>query len=145
MSVQHWLLMASSDDSGTDRTFYNGEVHYVPRKIYPTLESHWTIPLDGVKANGKQVVGPGRAAIIDSGTSIIVGPKNDVDAYYAQIPGSQAVREGNSDYYLYQFPCDAPLPKVAFTFGGVDFPISDIDINRNGNGPCTGGVAAWTR
>lgn len=108
------------------------------------MAGHWSVPLDGIKVNGKQTIRPGHGAIIDSGTTIIIGPTEDVAAYYAQIPGSKALPQADdSPFVMYTVPCEGKLPDVALTFGGVDYPIKQQDVNWQANmDGCIGGINA---
>ncbi len=59
---------------------------------------------------------------MDTGTTLIVAPQNDADAVHAQIPGAQSDGQGG-----YTIPCTT-TKQVAFTFGGVVFPIDTRDM-----------------
>lgn len=41
-------------------------------------------------------------AAIDTGTTLVIGPKTAIDGLYAQIPGSQALTGENAGYYTYR-------------------------------------------
>lgn len=71
--------------------------------------------------NGESV-GTEAPALIDSGTSRIVGPNANVEAFYAALP-TQTHSVGGG-YYLYK---DAPL-KAGFSFGGDVYPLDDDDM-----------------
>lgn len=48
-------------------------------------------------------------------------------------------------FVQYNFPCQAVLPNVSFTFGGVDYPISEQDFNWAAEGAdCVGGIGGLT-
>lgn len=68
------------------------------------------IGLNTININGKNVINTGHA-IIDSGTSTIVGPKNDVSAI-AEIYGAMLISDG-----YYSIPCDAKLPTLKIVLG----------------------------
>ena len=63
--------------------------------------------------------------IIDSGTTIVYGPAEQVEAFYSQIEDSSLFDEDNA---LYSYPCDAS-PMVAFNWGGADWSFSADSFN----------------
>ena len=58
--------------------------------------------------------------IIDSGTTIMYGPPEDVETFYASVPGASLYDSENG---LYQFPCNN-VPDVAFSWGGQAWNVS---------------------
>ena len=75
--------------------------------------------MDAVTVNGTQVSG-NSSAIIDTGTTLVIGPPAVVHTIYAAIPGARPVTGGSG---MWSVPC-AGLPEVSFTFGGTQFSIS---------------------
>merc|ERR1712023_201977 len=59
---------------GIDKSHYTGELVSVPL----TNESYWEVSLDGMKFGDDAVVTSSMKAIIDSGTSLLAGPKDSV-------------------------------------------------------------------
>ena len=51
-------------------------------------KGYWETDLGGVQVGGKPVQFSEHRAVMDTGTTLIVGNKSNVDAVYAQIPGS---------------------------------------------------------
>jgi hypothetical protein len=84
----------------------------------------WTVPLEGVKVGSAMMPGTSATAVIDSGTSLLVGPTEDVDAIarmlgatkYLDFPG------------VWQMPCNSTALTVAFTIGGRDFILTAEDM-----------------
>lgn len=81
------------------------------------------------------------SAIIDTGTTLIIGDSDAVSKFYSQIPGAQpafdTVGQG-----MYTFPCSS-VPTISFTFGGKAFPISQDDFNMGttgSDGQCVGSI-----
>merc|ERR1711966_531339 len=70
---------------GTDKSHYTGDFSYVPLKA----EDYWHISLDGVKMNGASQSSC-TSAIVDSGTSLLAGPKDDV-AKIAKLAGATLI------------------------------------------------------
>ena len=48
---------------------------------------------DGISVNGKSVIGSSNA-VIDTGTTMVVGDTQSVQDFYDQIPGSKYVSKG---------------------------------------------------
>lgn len=125
----------------------------------------------GLTVNGNSVSlpsGTGSYGAIDTGTTLVTGPTDIIDALYAQIPGSEALN--GQDQGLYQYreslqpsmhrrpcpnlrahpvidtACDTTV-NVALRFGAstISWPISDADFNvgqGTRNGMCIGGFIA---
>lgn len=85
------------------------------------LQGYWQIMMDAVSVNGTTVV-QNVPAIVDTGTTLVLGRKADVVAFYAAVPGAQdATSEIGEGYYT--IPCDNP-PAANLTFGGRAFTMS---------------------
>ena len=69
---------------------------------------------------GGEVVVSGFQTIIDTGTTIMYGPPDQVGAFYAKVAGSNDYDPNNG---FYSFPCNSP-PAVSFSWGGKEWPIS---------------------
>lgn len=111
-----------------DKTKFNGDLSYAKLNV----KNKWTIQLDAVQVGDKVVVPTMAAAeaLVDTGTSSIWGPKEAVDAIYAELPG--AYSRGNSWYA----PCDSNLT-ITFTIAGRPIHVPWIDISGSmGNGTC---------
>ena len=76
--------------------------------------------------NGKSVPLSPFSTIIDSGTSIMYGPPDEVKKVYAQVEGSKQLT-GDSDLKgFYSFPCDK-VPKISFKWdNGKAWTISEV-------------------
>merc|ERR1719436_371212 len=71
---------------GIDQSHYTGDLVDVPL----TSESYWEVSLDAMKFGGDAVISSPQKAIIDSGTSLLAGPKDAVGAL-AQKVGATSV------------------------------------------------------
>merc|ERR1712023_472557 len=60
---------------GVDDTKYSGDFSYVPL----SSKDYWSVKLDGLKLNG-DAIGSTQKAIVDSGTSLMAGPTEEVSA-----------------------------------------------------------------
>jgi C1A family cysteine protease len=92
---------------GVDSAHYTGDFTYVPLKS----EDYWRIALDDLKVNGKSMTTT-KTAIVDSGTSLLAGPKAEV-AKLATLVGAKPVINGE---YSIDFNADAP--DIEFTKAG---------------------------
>jgi len=101
---------------GTDQSHYTGDFTYVPLKS----EDYWRIALDDLKINGKSYTTT-RTAIVDSGTSLLAGPKADVEKI-ATLVGAKPVIHGE-----YSIDCNAKAPDLVFTIAGKDYTFQMAD------------------
>ncbi|GAA95525.1 uncharacterized protein L969DRAFT_45003 [Mixia osmundae IAM 14324] len=112
---------------------YIGDINY---NYIPTgMESYWLIPMDGLLLNGTNITSiQGPNVAIDTGTTLIGGPPDDIQAIYSQIPGAAAATGSYEGYYTY--PCNQSVI-ISLQFGGILYNISSADFNL---GPFTGGT-----
>ena len=61
-------------------------------------------------------------AILDTGTTLIIAPPADAEAYHAGVPGSKSEGQG-----VYTVPC-VTTTAVSFTFGGRAFAVNPDDL-----------------
>ncbi|KAF8262632.1 acid protease [Lactarius quietus] len=127
---------------GTNSELYKGDFTYVP----VINQVFWNITLDTIVIGDKHIA-PSRStssAVIDTGTTLIIGVENDVKEIYAQIPGSEpADPKGDLGEGFYTIPCDFDTD-VSFVFGGRPFPVSPRSFNlgsvTNSKNRCVGGI-----
>jgi len=81
--------------------------------VQVTSETYWTVALGGMTVNGKSVTSVPNA-IVDSGTSLIVGPKREVKAL-AEMAGATEVAAGQ-----YSVACSQTLPDMQVSVGSGD-------------------------
>ncbi|KAI0312909.1 acid protease [Amylostereum chailletii] len=118
-------------------SLYTGDIDY---QDLADSTGYWTVQLSNVSVNGATLdVGSGSAsyAIVDTGTTLVGGPSDQIAALYAQIPNSAALT-GDYDGY-YSFPCDTDV-SISLSFGGPSWPIaaSDFVFNRLSQSSCVG-------
>jgi cathepsin D len=132
-------------DSGAELTLgglnpdlYTGSVTYVP----VTEEGYWQVDMDSVNVGTKKAV-TGVGAIIDSGTTLIVGDSTNVAKFYKSVPGAKAAGASVGDGY-YTFPCSSVPSNISISFGGKKFTISPDVFNlgqvSEGSSLCVGGI-----
>lgn len=95
----------------------------------------------GISVQGKSVSLSGVQAAIDTGTTLIGGPEADVEAIYANIPGSRRMTGVYAGYF--EYPC-ATQVSMTMSFGSFEVTIRVNDFNIGSYSDdasyCTGGV-----
>jgi cathepsin D len=101
---------------GTNPNHYTGEMTYVP----VTKKAYWQFTVDSVTVNAEKLA-TNFAAIADSGTSLIAGPKADVERVQRAIGAQMNPMNGQ-----YMIDCNNVhnMPTIVFTFGGKQFPLT---------------------
>lgn len=115
---------------GVDSSKYDGEIHYIDANI----TGWWTIPLEALKVNDQEAdleheatefshINGKPAAVIDSGTTLVNGPKGPVTDMYKKLNAVEITTN------LWVFPCSkTSTPKISLTFGGVDYVMNPDDV-----------------
>ncbi|KAM5137916.1 cathepsin D-like [Mantella aurantiaca] len=102
---------------GTDPKYYTGNFNY----LNVTRKAYWEIHMDQLGV-GKQLTlcKGGCAAIVDTGTSLITGPKDEVIALQKAI-GATPLTQGE-----YMVQCDQvpSLPIISLTLGGKAYTLT---------------------
>jgi hypothetical protein len=116
---------------GYDASKFEGELQYV--KL--AAATYWQIDMDAIKAGEykKNSNKDGQiTAIVDSGTSLITGPKVEI-AKLAQSMGAKANIMGE-----YTIECDkvGDIPSVVFTIGGTEYSIPGPKTVIQAQGTC---------
>lgn len=99
---------------GYDETKFEGDITWVDL-ITPT---YWLAPVDQVKFGDKVVADSKVAGIIDTGTSLIYGPKDQVEGMVAAIGGRFIPKVG-----LNLIDCLTKIPDLSLTIGGHEVNI----------------------
>nr|XP_046270315.1 napsin-A [Scatophagus argus] len=105
---------------GTDPQYYSGDVHYVN----VTRKAYWQIQMNGVEVGNQ--LGLCKAscqAIVDTGTSLIVGPKEEIRALQKAI-GALPLVMGE---YMIDCKRIPSLPVISFNIGGKMFNLTGED------------------
>ncbi|XP_069792567.1 pepsin A-like [Narcine bancroftii] len=101
---------------GLDSSHYTGSIYWVP----VTREAYWQIQIDRVTVNGQIVAcSYGCPAIVDTGTSLLVGPSSPINNI------QQSIGAMENYYGEYSINCNdiSSMPNVVFTINGYDFPL----------------------
>jgi hypothetical protein len=115
---------------GVDPKHYSGDFRSVPL----TSDTYWQVELTMIKVASASIPPSVSAAIIDSGTSLLVGPTDDVSRIMDSI-GAEAAQG------VYEIPCDQLDKGITFSLNNIDFALSKDDIVlQEENGICVLGV-----
>mmetsp|Transcript_13902 Transcript_13902/g.17488 ORF Transcript_13902/g.17488 Transcript_13902/m.17488 type:complete len:411 (+) Transcript_13902:93-1325(+) len=112
---------------GYDESKFDGELHAVDL----VAATYWEINVDGIKA-GETHFARGTTAIVDSGTSLLVGPPLLVLQLALNI-GAKMNIAGE-----YTIPCDKvdSIPDLIFTIDGKDYTLTGKDIVLQSGNSC---------
>jgi len=118
---------------GTDPGHYVGELQYVP----VSRQGYWQFEVDSVEVDGRSISTKFQA-IADTGTSMLVGPRAEIDRIHELIGAKQDPRFGS----MYTVDCDKldTLPDIVFNIGGKPFPLKPSQyINKIERSFCLSG------
>jgi len=113
---------------GIDKSHFTGELVDVPL----TSETYWQVSLDKMMYGSDAVVSSSEKAIIDSGTSLFAGPKEQVAALASKAGATLVMGK------VYAMDCNktASLPSLTLTLGGKEFVMKSSDYIINNQGEC---------
>lgn len=100
--------------------------HYVPPLTFipVTVPAYWQVHMESVKVGtGLSLCARGCGAILDTGTSLITGPSEEIRALSKAIGGLPLL----TGQYLIQCSKIPELPPVSFCLGGVCFNLTGQD------------------
>ncbi|XP_019369439.1 PREDICTED: embryonic pepsinogen-like [Gavialis gangeticus] len=116
---------------GMDESYFTGNISWIP----VPYQGYWQISIDSIIVNGKVIAcESGCQAIVDTGTSLLVGPSSDVSSIQKVI-GATPV-----PYGLYKVNCsDIPsMPDIIFVINGIQFPLPPSAYTEKvGQGYCS--------
>ncbi|CAK6437360.1 unnamed protein product [Pipistrellus nathusii] len=99
--------------------------HYVPPLTYVpvTVPAYWQVHMNGVKVGkGLTLCAQGCPAILDTGTSLITGPTEEIRALHRAIGGFPLLGK-----YIIECTIISKLPPVSFNLGGAWFNLTAQD------------------
>lgn len=118
---------------GTNPSKFTGSISYTD--LAPKAGKDWAITMDKISYDGTSAGAEGRTAYIDTGTSYVFGPPDDVAALHKLIPGAES-----ADGVTYTVPCKNDVP-ITVSFSGVSYDISPRDWHSSPNGDkCTSNI-----
>jgi hypothetical protein len=126
------LVQGELDIGDYDSTHFSGDLFYHP----VSKEGYWQIQIDGIQINGASVTSVD-AAIIDTGTSLLVGPKKEVSAIAKTLGASCSLLTGECTV-----ACSArsTMPTIDIMFGGKTFPLTPNQYVLDVSGECLLGM-----
>jgi hypothetical protein len=122
------------DIGGIDTAHYTGAISYVPL----ISEDYWSIKLDSLTLAGSSTpLTAARKAIVDTGTSLLGGPSQDVKAIAALVGASPLSNTGE-----YTVPCSkvGALPTLNINLGGNIYSLKGEDYVINSGTTCLLGM-----
>ncbi|KAI5306095.1 hypothetical protein KEM56_002241 [Ascosphaera pollenicola] len=107
---------------GVDKSRISGDITYseVVDDAYD-----WRIPFEGFSVDDNSVKYDKKMALVDTGTSYILAPKNDVAKLHGYVKGSKKVTDKNIQA-SYTVPCGTKS-KLQLAFSGTNFTVSPKD------------------
>jgi len=113
---------------GIDKDKFSGDLTYVEL----TNETYWQIEMENMKLGDDTIISSPMAAIIDSGTSLLTGPMDKVNAI-AQKAGATCIL--GKDCFI---SCDniSALPTLTVTLGRKAFTLEGMDYVIQMQGQC---------
>ncbi|KAH0508146.1 Cathepsin D [Microtus ochrogaster] len=121
---------------GIDSKYYKGELSY----LNVTRRAYWQVHMDQLDvASGLTLCKGGCEAIVDTGTSLLVGPVEEVRELQKAI-GAVPLIQGE-----YMIPCEkvSSLPSVTLKLGGKNYELSPnkyiLKVSQGGKTICLSG------
>ncbi|XP_029114792.1 pepsin A-like [Scleropages formosus] len=117
---------------GIDSSYYTGNITWIPL----SAETYWQITMDSMTINGTTVACSGGCqAVVDTGTSLIVGPSSDIQNLNSWVGASV------DQYGDVVVSCNniQSMPDVTFTLNGNSFIIPASAYISQSNDECTTG------
>jgi len=124
---------------GSDPTLYEGEMTYVN----VDAATYWQITMDGLSLGDDNTIGcnGGCVGIVDTGSSLLVGPPVETNAINKAIGGTELV-PGTGQYFVDCNSIDS-MPTVTFSIGGNQFELTGKDyvlqVSQLGQTQCISG------
>ncbi|XP_008295247.1 nothepsin [Stegastes partitus] len=102
---------------GINEAMYTGPINWLP----VTTKGYWQVKMDSVAVQGTSSFCPhGCQAVIDTGTSLIAGPPNDIFSLQ-QLIGATPTNFGE---FLIDCVRLSSLPHVTFVLGGTEYTLT---------------------
>lgn len=113
---------------GIDESKFEGDLHMIDL----TAATYWQIAMDKVSlGNGKKITSDA-VAIVDSGTSLLTGPKKEVAKLAAMVGAKPNVM---GEYTVDCSKVDS-MPDFVFTLDGHDYTLTGRDVVIESGGVC---------
>uniref|UniRef100_A0A452QH05 Peptidase A1 domain-containing protein n=1 Tax=Ursus americanus TaxID=9643 RepID=A0A452QH05_URSAM len=115
-----------------DPSYYTGSLHWVP----VTVQEYWQFTVDRVTVDGVVVACDGGCqAILDTGTSMLVGPSSDI------LNIQTAIGATEDQYGVFDINCGSlsSMPDVVFEIHGRKYPLPPSAYTSTDMGFCSSG------
>nr|XP_023403305.1 chymosin-like [Loxodonta africana] len=115
-----------------DSSYYTGSLHWVP----VTLQEYWQFTVDSITVDGVLVACDGGCqAILDTGTSLLAGPNNDI------LNIQKVIGATRGQYGQFNIDCGrlSSMPVVVFEIQGRRYPLPPSAYTNQDQGSCTSG------
>ncbi|CAK6439211.1 unnamed protein product [Pipistrellus nathusii] len=113
-----------------DPSYYTGSLHWVPI----TVQEYWQFTVDSVTVDGVVVAcNGGCQAILDTGTSMLVGPSSDI------LSIQNAVGATQDQYGMINCGSLSSMPNVVFQINGKKYPLPPSAYISQDSGFCSSG------
>ena len=120
---------------GVDEAHYTGNFTYEPvQPVVPGKYGYWEVALNDMQVSGSSVTSV-RKAIIDSGTSLLAGPVDEVKAL-AKLVGAHPVLPIPPFNKEFIINCTSPGPDLDIVIGGNTYTLTKEDYTLNVQGEC---------
>ncbi|GAB1867616.1 Lysosomal aspartic protease [Camponotus japonicus] len=100
---------------GSDPAYYEGDFTYIP----VTVKGYWQITIDRIKMKSEDLCEESCQAIVDTGSSLILGPELDIANIYTLIGVDERKRLDCNRIFQ--------LPTIRFIMGGKAFDLTGKD------------------
>ncbi|KAJ3759008.1 aspartic peptidase domain-containing protein [Lentinula raphanica] len=124
---------------GSNTSLFSGDIEFLDTQGTP---SFWLLTMNALTVQSQSISlgSSSQLSAIDTGTTLIGGPSDAVQNFYASIAGSEEVPQEQG---FWSFPCSTSL-NTTISFGGTAWPISSSDMNlgpvSKGSSDCLGGI-----
>ncbi|XP_054567950.1 chymosin-like [Eptesicus fuscus] len=115
-----------------DPSYYTGSLHWVPI----TVQEYWQFTVDSVTVDGVVVACDGGCqAILDTGTSMLVGPSSDI------LSIQKAIGATKDQFGMFEINCGSlsSMPTVVFQINGKKYPLPPSAYTSQDSGFCSSG------
>uniref|UniRef100_A0A670J1E4 Peptidase A1 domain-containing protein n=1 Tax=Podarcis muralis TaxID=64176 RepID=A0A670J1E4_PODMU len=127
-TVKHtiYLCFRKTDGSmvifgGIDQSYFTGRINWIP-VIY---KYQWRIAVDSILVNSKKIAcRDGCQAVLDTGTSLLLGPKSEIN----QI--QQAIGKVRLTFHSFNCRNLRKMPNVVFVINGIQYPLTPQAYTR---------------
>uniref|UniRef100_A0A7M4E6U3 Embryonic pepsinogen-like n=1 Tax=Crocodylus porosus TaxID=8502 RepID=A0A7M4E6U3_CROPO len=117
---------------GTDESYFTGNISWIP----VSYQGYWQISMDSIIVDGKVIAcESGCQAIVDTGTTLMVGPSSDVSSIQKVIGATPVPYDFDRTVRCSDIPS---MPDIIFVMNGIQFPLPPSAYTEQvGQGYCT--------